>query len=139
MHTNEQKYNGNNHSFEYKYDFFNYFYGRANMPHKLYVKTFQTMLIGNAPAFHFRAHRTTNQVLDIAENICNNFEGAEYKRSVITKWDALTLRKFIKRDKNKTIESAFLTLISDLHEVQPNLFSNLQDDDFLQNKLVLTC
>ena len=79
------------------------------------------------------------QLIELCDNIRNAFEGTEYKRSMLTKWNTLTLRSIVEKHPDKSIESCLQTLIGELRATQINLDRNLQGDLFFQNKLQLAC
>ena len=71
--------------------------------------------------------------------IRNYFKGLEYKRGVLTKWNAITLKTVIIKSKGKSTEDCLQLLLNNLHYLQHGLNANLRNNDFLYNKLIVAC
>ena len=68
--------------------------------------------------------------------IRNYFEGLEYKRGVLIKWNAITLKTVIIKNEGKSIGDCLQLLLNDLRHLQHGLDANLRNNDFLYNKLI---
>ena len=100
------------------------------------------MLRGAALKYYYTTCKTDprmTQLADLCNSVRSTFEGAEYKRSMLTKWNALSLRQIISKNSDKDIETCLQLLVEELRTTQMNLDTNLQSDTFLQNKLLMAC
>jgi hypothetical protein len=100
------------------------------------------MLKGAALKHYYTVCRTEprmTQLADLCNSIRNTFEGAEYKRSMLAKWNVLSLRQTISKNPNKDIETCLQLLVEELHTIQMNLDTTLYGDNFLQTKLQTAC
>ena len=79
------------------------------------------------------------QLADLCNSVQSTFEGAEYKRSILTKWNTLSLHQIISKNSDKDIKTCLQLLVKELHIIQMNLNTNLQSNTFLQNKLLMAC
>ena len=75
----------------------------------------------------------------VCELIQTYFEGAEYKRSVLSKWNITTLKSIIEKNKGKSMEECLQLLIKDLRHLQHGLYVELRTDKFIHNKLINIC
>ena len=71
------------------------------------------------------------QLTDLCNSLWNTFKGAEYKRSMLTKWNALSLYQIISKNTDKDIEACLQLLVEELRTTQMNLEITLQGDTFL--------
>jgi len=62
------------------------------------------MLCGIALNFYYRNKATYITFNGICNAIRNHFKGLEYKRGVLIKWNAITLKIVIVKSKGKSIE-----------------------------------
>jgi hypothetical protein len=71
----------------------------------------------------------------------NYFEDAEYRRSILFKWNNLTLKTIMIKSKNenKFIEKCLQLLIKNLRHLQHDLNSKLRSKKFIHNKLINAC
>jgi hypothetical protein len=94
LYTKEKKYGRDGDSFDYKYNVFIDLCEKAELPIDAYFKAFSIMLKGAALKHYYTTCKTDlkmTQLADLCYSIRNTFEGAEYKRSMLTKWNALSL------------------------------------------------
>ena len=120
----EKKYGGDGDSFDYKYSIFTDLCEKAKLPMDAYFKAFSIMLRGAALKHYYMSCKTDpnmTRLTDLCNSVRNVFEGAEYKRSMLTKWNALTLRQIIANNPNKDVESSLQLLIEELRATQMNL------------------
>jgi hypothetical protein len=71
----------------------------------------------------------------------NYFEDAEYRRSILFKWNNLILKSIMIKSGNesKFIEECLQLLIKDLRHLQHDLDSELRSEKFIHNKLINAC
>jgi len=68
------------------------------------IKAFPTMLCGITLNFYYRNKATYITFNSIYNAIRNYFKGLEYKRGVLTKWNAITLKIVMVKSEGKSIE-----------------------------------
>jgi hypothetical protein len=78
---------------------------------------------------------------DVCISMMNYFEDAEYKRSILNKWNNLILKWVINKTENeeKSMNKCLQLLIKELRHLQHDLESILRIDDFIHNKLINAC
>ncbi len=78
---------------------------------------------------------------DVCASMMNYFEDAEYKRSILNKWNNLILKSIMKRTQyeEKSMNKCLQLLIKELRHLQHDLESTLRIDDFIHNKLINAC
>jgi len=87
--------------------------------------------------FYYKNKATYTTFNSIYNTIRNYFKGPEYKRGVLTKWNAITLKTVIIKNEGKSIGDCLQLLLNDLRYLQYGLNANLYNDDFLYNKLIV--
>jgi len=96
------------------------------------------MLRGLALKYYF----THLKDLNLFENVCSGlksyFEGNEYKRDILAKWNAITLNQ-VMTQKGLDTGQAFQELIDKMWELQRGLAKDLQSDTTFYNKLLTAC
>ena len=100
MYNEEAKYSGEDDSFSYKLTIFNDICDRADIPYQVRLKAFPTMLKGLALDYYYSNISLTNAMMTF-DNACflmrTYFEGAEYKRGILSRWNGMTLKLFSTR------------------------------------------
>ena len=97
------------------------------------------MLYSIALNFYYENKVTYTTFNSIYNAVYNYFKGLEYKRRVLTKQNAITLKIVIIKNKSKSIGDCLQLLLNDLRHLQYSLNANLCNDDFLYNKLIVAC
>ena len=96
------------------------------------------MLRGLALKYYF----THLKDLTLLENVCaglkSYFEGDEYKRDILSKWNAITLKQVATQGGLDTGQ-AFQKLIDEMWQLQRGLAKDLQNDTTFYNKLLTAC
>lgn len=142
IYTEDLKYSGEDDSFDYKYGIFIDLCEKAEIPKNIYFKAFSSMLRGAALKHFYTSIKTNTHITNLSEaceNMRETFEGEEYKRSMLTKWNNISLRTVITKNPGKDIEFCLQNLVEELRIIQLSLGNNLQDDTFLQNKIITAC
>ena len=112
------KYSGENDNFDFKLTVFHDLYNRADIPDYIKVKAFPTMLRGLALDFYYANIVNKHLNFDGTCNaITNYFEGPEYKRSILAKWNSTSLRSIINRNAGKSTEECLQILILNLRHL----------------------
>jgi hypothetical protein len=97
------------------------------------------MLHSIALNFYYKNKATYVTFNGICNAIRNHFKGLEYKYRVLVKWNAITLKIVIIKNKGKSTEDCLQLLLNNLCHLQHSLNTNLHNDDFLYNKLIVAC
>lgn len=144
MYTDEAKYSGENDSFVYKLTIFHDICYRADVPDEAKLKAFPTMLKGPALDYYY-SNVTSNRLPVTFDGVCyamhTYFEGEEYRRSILVKWNNTSLKSIIARPENegKSTEDCLQILIRELQHLQHGLNPELRSDPFIHNKLLDAC
>jgi hypothetical protein len=88
LYTKEKKYDRDGNSFNYKYNIFINLCKKAKLLIDAHFKAFFIMLKRAALKHYYTTCKTDlkiTQLADLCYSIHNTFEGAEYKRSILTK------------------------------------------------------
>jgi hypothetical protein len=107
------------------------------------LKAFSTMLKGLALDYYYSNMSTGTPIIfdEVCFSLRNYFEGAEYRRSILSKWNNLILKSIMTKSENegKFIEECLQLLIKDLRHLQHGLDSELRSEKFIHNKLINAC
>lgn len=100
-------------------------------------------MLSGAALNHYYANIASNKQPRDFDVMChttqNYFEGAEYKRSRLARWDELSLGLVIKENAEKSTGVCLQILISELRNLQMSLSKELRSDSFFHNKLINAC
>jgi len=102
MYTEKSKYSGEDDNFDRKLMIFNDLCNRVDIPQEAKIKGFPMMLRGIALDFYYENKATYTTFNDICNAVRNHFKGLEYKRGVLIKWNAITLKTVIMKNKSKS-------------------------------------
>ena len=97
------------------------------------------MLYSITLTFYYKNKATYTTFNSICNAIRNYFKGLEYKRGVLIKWNAITLKIIIIKSEGKSIEDCLQLLLNNLRYLQYGLDTNLHNNNFLYNKLIVAC
>ena len=95
------------------------------------------MLCSIALNFYYKNKATYTTFNNIYNAIYNHFKEPEYKRGVLTKWNAITLKTVMIKSEGKSTEDCLQLLLNDLRHLQHGLNPNLYNNNFLHNKLIV--
>jgi hypothetical protein len=88
LYIKKKKYDRDSNSFDYKYNIFINLYKKTKLLINAYFKAFFIMLKGAVLKHYYITCKTDPRITQLAD-LCNSvqrtFEGAEYKRSILTK------------------------------------------------------
>ena len=76
---------------------------------------------------------------EICDSIRTYFEGAEHRRSVLSRWNMTTLKSIMEKNEGKPMEECLQLLIKDIRHLQHGLDVELCTDKFIHNKLINAC
>ena len=144
LYTDEEKYSGGNDNFDQKLLIFNDNCDAAGILPSMRHRAYPRMLRGLAKDHYFSNLQKSPQKLNL-EQLCvatrNYFEGEEYRRRMLEKWNTLTLRKVISRPENssKTTTECLELLILELRRIQYGLDPDLRTEKLLHNKMINAC
>lgn len=117
IYTDDAKYSSRNNSFTFKLASFYDIYSRADVLPKAKMKAFPIMFKGLALDYYYLNISTSIIIINfdqVFNSIRNYFERAEYKQSIFSKWNKLTLKSVITKSKGKLIEEYLEKLIDEL-------------------------
>ena len=137
MYIEESKYSKKNNNFNYKLMIFNNFYNRVNIPQEVKIKGFLIMLYSITLNFYYKNKATYITFNSICNAIYNHFKGLEYKRGVLIKWNTIIFKTVMIKSKGKSIKDYLQLLLNNLYHLQYGLNTNLYNDDFFYNKLIV--
>ena len=137
MYTEESKYSRKDDNFNRKFIIFNNLYNRVGIPQEAKIKGFLMMLRGITLDFYYENKATYTTFNSICNAVHNHFKGLEYKRGILIKWNAITFKTVIIKNKSKSTGDCLQLLLNDLRYLQYSLNTNLRNDDFLYNKLIV--
>ena len=115
MYIKESKYNKEDDNFDHKLMIFNDLCDKIDILQKAKIKGFPTMLHSITFNFYYRNKATYTTFDSIYNVIHNHFKGPEYKRGVLIKWNAITLKTVIIKSKGKPTEDCLQLLLNDLY------------------------
>jgi hypothetical protein len=125
---------------------FNDMCDRIDVSFEVKLKAFFTMLKRLALNYYYAKmiNKIKNHSItfdDVCVSMMNYFENVEYKRSLLNKWNNLSLKSVMNRTENeeKSMNEYLQLLIKELRHLQHDLESILRIDDFIHNKLVNAC
>lgn len=141
MYTEDQKYGGAGDNFDFKLTIFKSTCVRAGLPDEERIKAFPTMLKARALVYYYSNDHACygahfESVCDI---IRQYFEGDEYKRGVLIKWNDISLQYIIDKNTGKSTEECLDILLDNLQNLQLGLTQDLKTDGFIHNKILLAC
>lgn len=138
LYTDEVKYSGEQDNFDFKFEIFQNYCLRAGVPKQVYTIAIPTMLRGLALKYYF----THLKDLTLLENVCaglkSYFEGDEYKRDILSKWNVITLKQ-VATQRGLDTGQVFQKLIDEMWQLQRGLAKDLQNDTTFYNKLLTAC
>ncbi len=144
LYSDDAKYDGENDNFSFKLIMFNNMCDRVDVCLEIKMKVFSIML-KNSPLNYYYLNMTSNDhsitFNDVCISMMNYFEDAEYKRSILNKWNNLTLNSVMSKaeNKEKSLNECFQLLIQEIRHLQHDLESTLRIDNFIHNKLINAC
>jgi hypothetical protein len=120
LYTDEAKYSGENDNFDFKLTIFTDLCQKADIPKQEFSQAYSTMLRGLA-LDHYYTNLKSNPFSVSFNKLCestrNYFEGSEYKRDILTQWNALKLQTVIDKNTEKSTIECLQILIKDLRHL----------------------
>ena len=89
--------------------------------------------------FYYKNKATYITFNSIYNAIYNHFKGLDYKCRVLIKQNTITLKTVIIKSKSKSIEDCLQLLLNNLYYLQYSFNTNLRNNDFFYNKLIVAC
>jgi hypothetical protein len=115
---------------------------RIDVLNKTKLKVFFIMLKELALNYYYSNVINSKASLTF-DNVCvsktNYFEDTEYRRSILNKWNNITLKTMMSFNKSKSMNKCLQVLIKELRHLQHDLESILRIDNFFHHKLVNAC
>jgi hypothetical protein len=132
-------------NFSFKLIMFNDMCNRLDVSSETKLKAFSTMLKELVFDYYYanvtRSKNASFTFDDVCISMMNYFEDAEYKRSILNKWNNLTLKSVMNKTENedKLMNECLQLLIKELRHLQHDLESILCINNFIHNKLIDAC
>ena len=144
MYSDEAKYSGENDSWNFKLIIFHDMCVKAEVLETVKLMTFSIMFKNFVLNYYYSNITVWKSALSFVQacvSINSYFEGAEYKRNVLIKWNAFTFRSvmIISEHQGKLMHDCFQILIKKLRHLQHDLKRDFWFDDFIHNKLIIAC
>ncbi|POS85838.1 hypothetical protein EPUL_005225 [Erysiphe pulchra] len=138
-YTEDLKYSGvSDDNFEDKIDIFMEMCNRFGMAHVSLVFAFPTMLKAMALSFYFNRCRGKS-ISELCQAMKDNFEGLEYQRYNLQKWNNITFQFIINQNSTKSGMELITILINKLDKMQKALSSEFRTEKALHNKIITAC
>jgi hypothetical protein len=93
FYTDEVKYSGEQDNFDFKFKIFQNYCLRAGVPKQAYIIAIPTMLHGLALKYYFTHLKDLTLLENVRAGLKSYFEGDEYKRDILSRWNAITLKQ----------------------------------------------
>ena len=103
IYTKKSKYSREDDNFNRKLTIFNDLCDRVGIPQKAKIKDFLIMLRGITLDFYYKNKVIYTTFNSICNAVCSYFKRLEYKRGVLIKWNAITLKTVIMKNESKSI------------------------------------
>jgi hypothetical protein len=120
LYTDEAKYSGENDNFDFKLTIFTDLCQKADILKQEFSQAYSIMLRGLA-LDHYYTNLKSNPLgvpfNKLCEAIRNYFKGPEYKRDILTQWNAIKLRTIINKHIEKSTVECLQILIKDLRHL----------------------
>ncbi|RKF64111.1 hypothetical protein OnM2_021121, partial [Erysiphe neolycopersici] len=138
-YTNDLKYTGDtDDNFDDKFGIFMEMCSRFGIANEGLVLAFPTMLSNLALSFYFNRCRGKN-LTELCKSMRENFEGPEYHRYNLQKWNSLTFQSIIDQNPDKNGMEQVTILINKLDKMQKTLSPEFRTDEALHNKIISAC
>ena len=102
IYTEESKYSGENNNFNYKLTIFNNLCDKVSIPQEVKIKGFLIMLHSITLNFYYKNKATYTTFNSICNAIRNHFKGLKYKYKILIKWNTITFKTVIIKNKSKS-------------------------------------
>ncbi|TQS34288.1 hypothetical protein Golomagni_05335 [Golovinomyces magnicellulatus] len=144
LYSDDDKYAGGvNESLKLKMRIFNGNCELAGISPEDRNKAVRILMKGSALSHYYTIYKENEpqpSLNSIYESLKIHFEGSEQKSATLAKWNSIYLFKIIELQQDKEdVEKAFRTLVADLENLQPMLYNELQNDSYLQDKIITSC
>ena len=103
MYTEESKYSKEDDNFNYKFIIFNNLYNRVSILQEVKIKGFLIMLHSITLDFYYKNKAIYTTFNSICNAIYNYFKELKYKHKVLIKWNTITFKTVIIKNKSKSI------------------------------------
>src|SRR5580700_530370 len=116
IYNDNQKYDSIGDSFDFKLSIFYDICRRYKLLPDGYMITFPNILKGLVLSYYYNCNLSTKSFEIACESIRNFFEGPEYYRKNLTKWNTITLQCIINGNPGKSIYESLQILITKLSQ-----------------------
>ena len=137
------KYERKNDNFEHKFILFHHFCNKTDLFHEMKSKTLFFMLKSFALDYYLvNVNMLKNVTLNQTCIFINiHFENLDFRQNNLQKWNQITLKSMMIKleNQNKFTLNCLKIFINDLRHMQHGFAFNLQNENFMQNHLIITC
>jgi hypothetical protein len=138
MINEDMKYSGTNDAFDHKINVFKDTCETINLLQPDYRKAMRFMLKG--PALdHFFEHKDIITFDGMVASIREAFEGPDFKRSQLAKWNTLTYQKLRTENPTKSAPQCIDLLVSELYNIRRNLDDVFKSEKVLYARIIDAC
>jgi hypothetical protein len=138
MIDGDMKYSGTNDALDHKINAFKDICETVNLPRSDYRKAMRLMLKG--PALdHFFEHTNVITFNGMIASIREAFEGPDFKRSQLAKWNTLTYQKIRIENPAKSAPQCIDLLVNGLYAIRRNLDDAFKSETVLYARIIDAC
>jgi hypothetical protein len=138
MIDEDKKYSGTNDALDHKISFFRHACKTVNLQESDFFKTMVLMLKG--PALdHFFEHTEVTSFDSMVVSLRKAFEGPEFKRSQLAKWNTLNYQKIRIENPTKSASQCIDTLVNELYAIRRNLNDAFKSKEVFQARIINAC
>ena len=137
------KYSKNNDNFVHKLNIFHHFCDKSDISYEARFKAFSSMFRGFSFVYYLAnvnmlKHVSLNQLCIF---ICIHFEKSINVKNNFIKWNQITLKSIMIKQKNesKSMIDCLNILVNKLRHLQYGLNFELQNETFMQNHFIIEC
>jgi hypothetical protein len=121
LYSDDLKYSGELDNFDFKLVVFRNMCTRADLPQEQWLMAYPTMLKGAALDHYFTNATKTGSTGLSFDGVCNAtrayFEGPEFQREALSRWNAVTLKGIIQKNPSKPIEECLQIMVEELRRL----------------------
>ena len=134
-----EKFTGTGDNFEFKSSIFEEKCKRIDLSFDVYMLKVFIMLIGSTFNFYYSHRKTTTEYTDFCIKIQNFFEGPEWQRLNLTKWQIIILADVIIANSTLTTTECLRKMCTKMNEIQRNVIFVFQENEHLKKNIIKTC
>ena len=134
-----EKFTGTGDNFEFKSSIFEEKCKRVGLFSDAYMLGVSIMLTGSALNFYYSHRKTATGYTDFCTKIQNFFEGPEWQRLNLAKWQTITLAGVIAANPTLTTTECLRKMCTEMNKIQRNVTFVFQRNEHLKKNIIKTC